>query len=121
MSTKQLGTELLIELFDCDESILANVRRIEDIMIQAARATKAQIVDVAFHTFKPFGVSGVIVIKESHIAIHTWPEYRYACVDIFTCGKKTKPWNAQRILSRLLKSKRTAAIEVKRGLLMEKN
>lgn len=113
-----LGTEVLIEFFDCDKTILADVRRVEKIMLEAARATKSSIVDVIFHTFNPLGVSGVVVIKESHLAIHTWPEHGYACVDIFTCGKNTQPWRAYRPLKKLLKAKRASAMEIKRGLMV---
>ncbi len=112
-----LGTELLIEFFGCDKNVLADLHQIESIMVTAAKATKSHVVDVVFHTFKPFGISGVVVIKESHLTIHTWPEHEYACVDIFTCGKKTIPWRAFRVLKKMLKAKRETCMEIKRGLM----
>ena len=56
-------------------------------MNAAAIEMQATIVNSNFHHFNPYGVSGVIIIKESHLTIHTWPEYGYAAIDIFTCGK----------------------------------
>ena len=60
-------------------------------MVEAAEAARATIVKSVFHTFNPWGVSGVIVIEESHLTIHTWPEYKYAAVDLFTCGDMLDP------------------------------
>lgn len=55
-------------------------------MNEAAEAMGATIVTSTFHHFSPLGISGVVVIMESHLTIHTWPEYGYAAIDIFTCG-----------------------------------
>ncbi len=63
-------------------------------MRQAAEEAGATIVDSSFHRFLPHGISGVVVIAESHLAIHTWPEYGYAAIDLFTCGDEVNPWKA---------------------------
>ena len=63
-------------------------------MVEAAKRAEATIIDVVFHEFNPFGISGVVVIAESHLSIHTWPEHRYAAVDIFSCGETLKPAEA---------------------------
>ena len=86
-----LGKHLLVELHGCNPELLKKVDVVKEIMVSAAKACKATIVDTSFHEFNPFGVSGVVVIAESHLSIHTWPEYRYAAVDIFTCGDVIKP------------------------------
>lgn len=114
---RSLGRHLLIELYGCDSKILADVRRVEEIMVEAAKATRAHIVDVVFHTFNPHGISGVIVIAESHLSIHTWPEYGFASIDIYTCGEKTNPWKAYRVLTQRFKAKNFSAMEMKRGIL----
>lgn len=114
---KSLGRHLLVEYYSCDNKTLADVGRIEDLLVGAAKAAKAHIVDVVFHTFNPHGVSGVVVIEESHLAIHTWPEYRFATVDIYTCGASIDPWNAYKFLLKGLKAKHSTATEIKRGIL----
>ena len=86
-----LGRHLLLELFDCDAEALNSLETVKTSMVEAAKRAQATIVDVVFHEFNPFGISGVVVIAESHLAIHTWPEYRYAAVDIFSCGEMLKP------------------------------
>ena len=82
-----LGKHWILELYDCTESLLCDPRMVEQLMQEAAKAMQATIVESNFHHFSPLGVSGVIIIKESHLTIHTWPEYGYAAVDIFTCGQ----------------------------------
>ncbi len=84
-------------------------------MKRAAIECGATIVNSVFHTFNPHGVSGVVVIAESHLAIHTWPEYGYAAVDVFTCGDTVDPWIATRALQEYLRSEKIKTIEVNRG------
>ncbi|MEM9921047.1 MAG: adenosylmethionine decarboxylase [Bacteroidota bacterium] len=81
-----LGTHKILELYDCPSELLKDPDKIEAIMQQAAIACEAHIVQSNFHHFSPLGVSGVVIIQESHLTIHTWPEYGYAAIDIFTCG-----------------------------------
>jgi len=68
-----------------------------------------------FHMFNPYGVSGVVVISESHLAIHTWPEYGYAAVDIFTCGSTVDPWLACDYLKEKFEAGHYEASEMQRG------
>jgi S-adenosylmethionine decarboxylase len=112
---KALGRHVLAEFFECDTQILNDNALIEIYMKQAAIECKASIVNSVFHTFNPHGVSGVVVIAESHLAIHTWPEYGYAAVDVFTCGDTVDPWVATRSLHGALKAKKVTTIEMKRG------
>jgi len=77
---------MLVELKDCNPALLDNVQKIQEIFVNAAKKAKATIVKDVFHRFSPYGVSGVVVIAESHLSIHTWPEYHYAAVDVFTCN-----------------------------------
>ena len=82
-----LGKHLIIELYECGEALLSDPKQIEIIMQETALAMGATIVQSNFHHFTPLGVSGVVIIKESHLTIHTWPEHGYAAVDVFTCGE----------------------------------
>ncbi len=81
-----LGKHLTVEFYDCDSLVLADAKRMESIFLEAARASGATIISSNFHNFEPQGVSGVVIISESHFAVHAWPEHDYAAVDIFTCG-----------------------------------
>lgn len=86
-------------------------------MIDAAKLAKATVVEAVFHRFNPHGISGVVVIAESHLSIHTWPEYKYAALDFFTCGEETDPWKAQKHVAKKLKAKNVTCVELKRGTL----
>jgi S-adenosylmethionine decarboxylase proenzyme len=88
---KALGIQLAVELFDCDENLLNDHRLLEQSLVEAATKAGATVVESVFHQFNPHGISGAVIIAESHIAIHTWPEYRYAALDIFTCGTDIDP------------------------------
>ena len=114
---KSLGRHLLVEYYNCDPKILMDVERIEDILVGAAKRARAHVVDVVFHTFNPHGISGVVVIEESHLAIHTWPEHGFASVDIYTCGTSVNPWHSYKFLFKELKAKYSTAMEIKRGFL----
>jgi S-adenosylmethionine decarboxylase proenzyme len=86
-------------------------------MMDAVELSGATIIDAKFHQFSPYGVSGVIVIAESHMAIHTWPEYGYAAIDFFTCGDRVDPWKAFDHMNHTLKPQSYSTKEIKRGLL----
>lgn len=111
-----LGKQILVEYYDCDQSKINDVSYIENSLIQATKASNATIISHNFHKFSPYGVSGVVVIAESHVAIHTWPEYNYAAVDIFTCGDTIDPWIIQEQLKEYFESKNVSSMEMKRGL-----
>jgi len=112
-----LGTHLLIDLKDCNPEVLDNLEEVRDAMVSAANEAKATIVDVSFHEFNPIGISGMVIIAESHLSIHTWPEYGYAAVDIFTCGDQIKPLEAAAYLIERFECKNPSITDMKRGLL----
>lgn len=112
-----LGTHLLVELHGCQPELLKKVDVVKEIMVAAAKACKATILHVSFHEFSPFGVSGVVVIAESHLSIHTWPEYRYAAVDIFTCGDVIKPEEAVSYIASRFRCRKPSVLEMRRGII----
>jgi S-adenosylmethionine decarboxylase len=112
-----LGRQVTVDFFDCDKVLLNDHVRIERLMTRAARLAKATVVKSVFHKFNPYGVSGVVVISESHLAIHTWPEYGFASIDVFTCGPVVDPRVCQRFLAKALKSSHSEYHEFKRGVL----
>jgi S-adenosylmethionine decarboxylase len=114
-----LGRHLLLELFDCDPVAINSLDIVKSSMVEAAKRAQATIVDVVFHEFNPFGISGVVVIAESHLAIHTWPEYRYAAVDVFSCGETLQPRVAVDYLLEQLGAARTSVVELQRGVFLE--
>ena len=115
MSTA-LGNHILVEFMNCDPHIMNDVVAIERDMVGAAQKAGATVINSTFHHFSPYGVSGVVVIQESHLAIHTWPEYGYAAVDLFTCGEMNA-WISFDHLKECFGAKSYSAIELKRGSL----
>jgi spermidine synthase len=112
-----LGNHILVEFSGCQPEIMNDVSCIENAMVEAAETAGATVINSTFHHFSPYGVSGVVVIQESHLAIHTWPEYGYAAVDLFTCGDQVDPWVSFDFLKTAFKAKNYSAIEMKRGAL----
>ncbi len=111
-----LGRHLLLELFDCDADAINSLETVKTALIEAAKRAQATIVDVVFHEFNPFGISGVVVIAESHLSIHTWPEYRYAAVDVFSCGEVLQPETAVTYLVEQFGAERASVVEMQRGV-----
>ena len=114
-----LGQHVLAEFFECDSNILNNLEMVEKLMVESALECGATIVQKCFHMFNPYGVSGVIIIAESHLAIHTWPELGYAAVDLFTCGSKCDPVVAFEYLRKSFASKNSSYTALKRGIIDE--
>ena len=110
-----LGLQILADLYECDPEALDDEDLIRESMIEAARRCGATIVAHNFHQFIPYGVSGVVVIAESHLAIHTWPEYGYAAIDLFTCGQTLQPELGLAYLAEALRSRRQMTNIVDRG------
>lgn len=110
-----LGIQILAEYYECSAELLSDVSFVENMLLQAAEEMQATVITSAFHHFSPMGVSGVVVIQESHIAIHTWPEYQYAAIDIFTCGTELQPIKAYKYLLKALKASNGSMMELLRG------
>lgn len=113
---KALGRHVLAEYFNCDKELLNDPQKLEQFMQEAAKKANATVISSSFRTFEPFGVSGVVIVAESHLAIHTWPEYGFAAVDFFTCGDTSNPWKAHEFLKSVLKPSHTEEKEVLRGV-----
>ncbi len=110
-----LGKHILVEFYNCDKKILNNAKLVEKYMVESAKKANATVVQSVFHLFNPHGVSGVVVISESHLAIHTWPEYGYASIDLFTCGDDVNPWVAFEYLKEKFNAEKTEQKEITRG------
>lgn len=111
-----LGRHVLAELYDCPSKLLNDIKKVEDIMVKAALEAGAEVREVAFHQFSPQGISGVVVISESHLTIHTWPELGYAAVDVFTCGDTVDPWVSCNYIKKHFFAQNMTGREIKRGI-----
>ena len=112
---KALGRHLLAEFAGCDAAKLSDLEHITAAMLAAAEAAGATVITHNFHHFSPLGVSGAVIIAESHLAIHTWPEYRFAAVDLFTCVDRVQPRKAMLYLKEALGSEDLEILEYERG------
>lgn len=114
--TRALGRHALLDLYGCDPQVLNDKDRLRDLLRQTAVDLECTVVQEVFHTFAPHGVSGVVVIAESHLAIHTWPEHGFAAVDLFTCSDATELASLARLLRDRLDADEIVYREESRGL-----
>ncbi len=115
INLESLGTHILLDLRECDDKRLDDLEFIQTTLVESARLAQATIVGHTFHKFSPQGVTGVVAIAESHICIHTWPEYNYAAVDIFTCGDTVDPQFIAKYISESLGSRNPQVRQLNRG------
>jgi len=114
---QSLGKQLIVELYGCERTLLDDPLRLESILLEAINRSGATVIQPFFHQFSPHGVSGVVVIAESHVAIHTWPEFGYGAVDIFTCGTQVKLDIIYEHIRSELRAQEVSVLEVERGTL----
>ena len=114
---KSLGIQLIVELYGCNRALLDEPNHSERILVEAVNRSGATVIQPFFHQFSPHGVSGVVVIAESHVAIHTWPEYGYCAVDIFTCGSQVNPDLICEHIRTEFEAQKISVMELKRGTL----
>ncbi|MCX6111987.1 MAG: adenosylmethionine decarboxylase [Proteobacteria bacterium] len=110
-----VGRHVLVDLHGCNPELLKRVDFISKVMYEAAKQSEATIVGKFFKQFEPWGVSGVIIIAESHISIHTWPEHGLASIDYFSCSEAPKIDLAIQYLKDVLEAKTSDELEVHRG------
>lgn len=117
MTRTDFGKHYLVDFIGCDPETISVLEITREIFLRAAKESKATIVGESFHQFEPIGVSGVLLIAESHFSIHTWPEERFAGVDIFTCGDEMDPDVAIEVLTECLGAKEVKVKIMLRGQL----
>lgn len=116
---KELGLHTVLEFYGCNRRVLANSKKVEETFRKASELSKATILKTSFHHFNPQGVSGVIIIAESHFAVHTWPEYGYAAIDFFSCSPRIDIDIAIEQLKKALKPKYLTRLDLRRGMVFE--
>jgi len=116
---RRIGRHLMLELWGCDAERINSIETIERAMTETVEACGATLLDLRVYPFTPVGVTGVAILSESHLMIHTWPEHGYAAVDVFTCGQHTDPAKAVPVLKRYFMPERIQVMEINRGLILE--
>ncbi|WP_247747151.1 adenosylmethionine decarboxylase [Alkalihalobacillus sp. BA299] len=111
-----MGRHVIAELWGCNVEKLNDMNFIERVFVDAALESGAEVREVAFHKFAPHGVSGVVIISESHLTIHSFPEHGYASIDVYTCGDRIDPNVASDYISKALQATTSEIIEVPRGM-----
>ncbi|MCM3487801.1 adenosylmethionine decarboxylase [Alkalihalophilus marmarensis] len=111
-----MGRHVIAELWGCNIEKLNNMSFIEQTFVDAALKAGAEVREVAFHKFAPHGVSGVVIISESHLTIHSFPEHGYASIDVYTCGDRIDPNVASNYIAEALGASTSEVIEVPRGM-----
>ena len=110
-----LGIHVLYELYDCEAALLDDVEVLRQTLYDAVRSVEMVALQEAYHQYEPQGVSVVILVAESHIAVHTWPEYGYAAVDFFSCRTDINPERVRAVLQGALKPGRMDSRRIERG------
>jgi S-adenosylmethionine decarboxylase len=116
---KFLGHQTTVDFYGCKSDKISSCEFIENTLLKAAKILNLTVVNTTIHSFSPIGVSGVIVIEESHIAIHTWPEYNYIAIDFFTCNDAYNLKSGLDWLKEEFKAESISSKEIKRGSLKE--
>jgi S-adenosylmethionine decarboxylase len=105
-ATDTVGKHCILELYNCNSEKLDDEAFLRTAITTAAKRAGATLLNLITHRFEPQGVTGLALLAESHISIHTWPESGYAAVDVFTCGDHTMPERACTVLSHELGAER---------------
>ncbi|SES91265.1 adenosylmethionine decarboxylase proenzyme [Oceanobacillus limi] len=111
-----LGRQIIAELWDCNVDILNDMEKMKQLFVEAALKAGAEVREVVFHPFAPHGISGVVIISESHLTVHSFPEHGYASIDVYTCGSKVDPNIAVEYIAASLESKTSEKREIPRGM-----
>jgi S-adenosylmethionine decarboxylase len=116
MNMDTMGRHVISELWGCNAEKLNDMKFIEETFVDAALRSGAEVREVAFHKFAPHGVSGVVIISESHLTIHSFPEHGYASIDVYTCGDRIDPNVAANFIAEALEADTRENVELPRGM-----
>ncbi len=115
---KKVGTHVVVDAWQAPAEFLNDPEKIRYALTEAIAAGEATLIDLCVHQFSPHGVTATATLAESHIAIHTWPEYGYFAADLFFCGQG-KPQEAMKVLQHILKAQQCTMKEIDRGFPQE--
>ncbi|WP_253291238.1 adenosylmethionine decarboxylase [Virgibacillus proomii] len=111
-----MGRHVIAELWQCNVNKLNNIDILEQVFVEAALKSGAEIREVTFHKFAPIGISGVVIISESHLTVHSFPEHGYASIDVYTCGSMIDPHIAVQYIITALEANHVEKLEIPRGV-----
>ena len=114
--SEHIGRHCILELYQCDKAKLNDEAFIRTTITSSAKIAGATLINLVTHSFKPQGVTGLALLAESHISIHTWPEIGYAAIDVFTCGEHTMPEKACDFLSKAFGARNCALKNINREI-----
>ena len=112
-----LSVHLMVDLHGCPFDLLNDVEALRESLLRAAEIAETSVLGEAFHKFEPQGVSGLLLVSESHLAVHTWPEHGHAAADVFTCGNKQAAQRAAQFLVDAFQAQQHTISRVDRGVL----
>lgn len=110
---KYLGIHLIAEFWG--GRIIEDRKKIREILIKAVKKANNTPLGILIHRFQPQGLTGIVLLAESHIAIHSWPEFKYVAIDIYTCGNKANPMKALEYIKKQFRPKKSEIKKIKRG------
>ena len=112
---KKIGRHLILDLWGCNDGVNSPAV-FRDAIAEAVEAIEATLLNLHVHEFSPQGVTGLAVLAESHLSLHSWPEHRYLAVDIFTCGDRIDPLLAKPVFEKHFEPESIHIAEVARGV-----
>ena len=115
MKSAYLGHQTTLDFYNCKNTAINSCKFIENTLLDVAKIIGLTVVNTTIHEFSPIGVSGVIVIEESHIAVHTWPEHNYVAIDFFTCNKNFDLTEGSEWLKRIFEASHFTSEHITRG------
>ena len=114
---KAIGRHIILEMWRCSDLSLNSLETAEQALRDMVAALDVNLLDLKVYPFSPVGVTGIAIVSESHLVIHTWPEHGYAAVDIFTCGAPRDPQAAIGVLRQHFQPEHVQVMEINRGQL----
>ena len=114
MATRAVGLHLILDMWGCDERI-GEPSSVREAIEQAALASGASVLETHVHAFSPHGVTGVAILAESHLAVHTWPEYGYLAADLFSCGRGVRTAGVVDVFKQWFRPERIETRRLSRG------
>ncbi|MBI1978921.1 MAG: adenosylmethionine decarboxylase [Candidatus Aenigmarchaeota archaeon] len=99
------GYHICADLYGCSKKLLDDIRFVKTTVKEAVKASGLELIGIRLHKFNPHGITGYALLKTSHVALHTWPEFNYAAIDVFSCDGKKKAEKAMKFLLEKFKPK----------------
>lgn len=115
MEHETKGTHIILDLYKCNPKLLNNKKHIEEALNESCKLSNCKVLKKLIYQFKPQGITGILLLEESHISIHTYPEHNSCFADIYTCGDDATPEMAIRFLEEFFQSEKIEITTLTRG------